>query len=102
MIKVDLRKAYDTLEWSFIQQVLEGLGLSPQFVGWIMECVTMPSYSICINGGLCGFFKGARGLRQGDPISPYLFVVCMEYLSRALNYATASSEFNFYPKCSNL
>ena len=102
LIKVDLCKAYDSLNWSFINQVLLGIGFPPLFVDWIMECISSPYYSIIVNGGMCGFFKGAKGLRQGDPISPFIFVVCLEYLSRALNCATMNSEFNFHPKCAKL
>lgn len=65
-------------------------------------CVSTPSYSLKINYGIFGLFKGERGLRQGDPISPFLFVVCMEYLSRSLDYASLHNNFNFYPKCERL
>ncbi|XP_022876983.1 uncharacterized protein LOC111395221 [Olea europaea var. sylvestris] len=67
-----------------------------------MECVPSPSYSIALNGGLHGFFKGKKGLRQGDPLSPFLFVLCLEYFSRTLKGATNNSEFNFHPKCAPL
>ena len=102
LIKVDLRKAYDSISWAFLQQVIEGLGFPPLFIAWVLECVSTAAYSLVINGSMCGFFKGKRGLRQGDPMSPFLFVLCLEYLSRKLNLATAAPDFNFHPKCSKL
>jgi len=102
LIKVDLRKAYDTVSWSFLHQVLEGLGFPQLFVKWIMECVSTAAFSLVINGELRGFFKGNRGLRQGDPLSPFLFVICLEYLSRSLNVATEGTDFNYHPKCCKL
>ncbi|CAH9090422.1 unnamed protein product, partial [Cuscuta europaea] len=101
MIKVDLRKAYDTISWDFLYSVLLIIGFPLQFVKWIMECVSTASFSISINGTLHGFFRGKRGLRQGDPMSPLLFVLCLEYLSRLLNLRT-TSDFNFNPKCGSL
>ncbi|XP_022852082.1 uncharacterized protein LOC111373749 [Olea europaea var. sylvestris] len=67
-----------------------------------MVCISTPSFSLAINGSIHGFFKGKRGLRQGDPLSPLLFVICLEYLSRALKVATNNLDFNYHPKCGPL
>ncbi|CAH9076372.1 unnamed protein product [Cuscuta epithymum] len=102
MIMVDLRKAYDTISWDFLEKVLGGLGFPPRFVAWIMECVSTASFSVSLNGSLYGFFKGKRGIRQGDPMSPLLFVLCLEYFSRLLTLRAKGNNFNFHPQCSSL
>ncbi|KAL2942587.1 hypothetical protein RDABS01_030937 [Bienertia sinuspersici] len=84
MFKVDIRKAYDSIRWDFLNHFLRKLNFPMQFVDWIMKCVSTPAFSLNINGDCCGYLKGKRGLRQGDSISPLLFVICMDYLSRLL------------------
>lgn len=72
MIKIDLYKAYDLIEWKCLESALQKIGFPFKFIDWIMECVTTPTYTVMINGQFDGFFAGARGLRQGYPLSPYL------------------------------
>jgi hypothetical protein len=67
-----------------------------------MKCLETTSYFVCINGNLFGFFQGKCGVRQGDPLSSYLFIIYMEYFSRLLKSNTQHSSFHFHPKCQAL
>ncbi|KAL0288899.1 UNVERIFIED_CONTAM: Retrovirus-related Pol polyprotein from type-2 retrotransposable element R2DM [Sesamum radiatum] len=101
-LKVDLRKAYDTVEWDFLFATLRMFGFPAVFIGWIKECVTSAHYSVVVNGGVHGFFAGARGLRQGDPMSPYLFVLVMEVLHMILQqFIEQDGEFRYHWRCQN-
>ncbi|KAK9028323.1 hypothetical protein V6N11_068130 [Hibiscus sabdariffa] len=83
-LKVDLEKAYDRIGWSFIEETLHELGIPVQFISWVMYCVSSVSMQIIWNGDLSKGFRPTCGIRQGDPLSPYLFVLCMERLSHAI------------------
>ena len=80
VIKIDLEKAFDRLEWSFIKMVLEHFGFPEMMINLIMSCVTSTTTAILFNGSKLDSFQPSRGIRQGDPISPYLFLLCMEFL----------------------
>ena len=83
-VKLDLEKAYDRLEWSFIHRVLQAFHFPHKLSRIIMGCVTSSSTSILVNGGALESFEPTRGIRQGDPLSPYLFILCMEYLGHLI------------------
>ncbi|XP_075087762.1 secreted RxLR effector protein 78-like [Nicotiana tabacum] len=82
MIKVDLQKAYDSVEWVYLEQVLEGLAFPDKFIKWVMACVRIVNYTILLNGEFVEPFNAAKGMRQGDPIFPFLFAIALEYLRR--------------------
>uniref|UniRef100_A0A2N9IBY2 Reverse transcriptase domain-containing protein n=1 Tax=Fagus sylvatica TaxID=28930 RepID=A0A2N9IBY2_FAGSY len=93
-VKIDLEKAYDRLEWSFIREVLLFFRFPIHLVDLILDCVSSSSISILLNGGRLPSFKPSRGIRQGDPLSPYLFILCMEYLSLRIFESTQDKSWH--------
>lgn len=102
MLKVELRKAFDSVKWEFIIATLRALHFPALFITWIEQCITTPQFSVSVNGQTSGYFKSSRGLRQGDPISPYLFVLAMEVFSRLMKSSFAAGFINFHPRTEDL
>lgn len=78
---MDLHKAFDSCHWQFIVDVLILRGYPFPFVRWVHSCLFSVRFSVKVNGELGGYFSSNRGIRQGDPISPFLFVLVMDVLS---------------------
>ncbi|GAA0149453.1 hypothetical protein LIER_08617 [Lithospermum erythrorhizon] len=93
-IKLDMMKAYDRIEWSFLKAMMLQLNFSHKCINLIMDYVTSVSYSVLVNGNQTGFIKPGRGLKQGDPLSSYLFIICTEGLISLLNNACVAGELN--------
>ena len=84
---MDIEKAFDHVNWGFLSNLLERCGFSNKWRRWISFCLSMVRFSILINGTPHGFFGSSRGLRQGDPLSPLLFVLVMEATGKMLDKA---------------
>ncbi|KAK4384368.1 hypothetical protein Sango_3068900 [Sesamum angolense] len=101
-LKVDLRKAYDTVEWDFLSAVLHLFGFPDIFIGWIEECVTTPM-SRFASMEPSRVLQGFQGVATGDPLSPFLFVLIMEVLQLMLQQLIDQNEgFSFHWRCKEI
>lgn len=91
--KLDLSKAYDRVDWGFLKGALKRLGFHSTWIRWIMECVTTVQYSVRFNGVSLESFKPSRALRQGDPLSLYLFLFVADGLSTILQQEIRMGRF---------
>lgn len=88
-LKLDISKAYDRVDWGYLKKRMQAMGFCSKWVSWMMMCVSTISYEVCFNGTNIGPINPSRGIRQGDPLSPYLFLFCVEGLSLALSKAVS-------------
>lgn len=90
ILKVDFFKAFDTVDWNFLFALLRARGFTEKWTGWIQTILLSSKASFLINGTQCGYVRYHRGLRQGDPLSPLLFVMVMDVLSTMFNNALST------------
>ena len=100
-LNLDMSKAYDRVEWVFLVKVMEHLGFPNQLVSLISSCMSTISYSILLNGQPMGNIKPTRGLRQGDPLSPYLFLLCAMGLQGLIKKAETNDDIRGVSICRN-
>ena len=100
-LKLDMNKAYDRVEWDFLERAIVHLGFPGSFVATIMSCIKTVSYSVLLNGVPGRAIKPSRGLRQGDSLSPYLFLLCAMGLQGLLHKAEFDGTIRGVSICRN-
>ena len=100
-LKLDMSKTYDRVEWSFLKDVMLQMGFSEKWVALVMECITTMTHSLLINGEPQETITPTRGIRQGDPLSPYLFLLCSEGLHRLIQSTTSRGDIKGVSICRN-
>ncbi|KAJ4969222.1 hypothetical protein NE237_015923 [Protea cynaroides] len=99
VLKIDLNKAYDSLDRGYLIHVMKLMGFPPMLIRWVSACISTAMFSVLINGSPWGYFKGGWGIRQGDPMSPYLFTISMQPLSVMFEEAVLKKELTLALRC---
>ena len=86
-LKLDISKAYDQVEWYFLEEIMRKMGFNEKWINLVMVCVKTITYSILVNGEPCGMIHPTREIGQSDPFSPFLFILCTEGLNGMIKKA---------------
>lgn len=95
--KIDFEKAYDSIDWCYLEDIMRAMNFNNKWISWIMACISTAHIFVLVNGSPSGDFKMGRGLRQGDPLSPLLFIIAAESISTLLYNSISSGMFT--PAC---
>ncbi|CAN1133422.1 LINE-1 reverse transcriptase homolog [Linum perenne] len=102
VLKVDITKAFDSLHWDSLLLIMAAMNIPSQFIDWVRTCLQTTMFSVLINGSPFGYFSAKSGVRQGDPLSPSLFVIVMECLHCLLRRAGDAGILSYHPCCKKL
>lgn len=100
-LKLDMSKAYDRVEWSFLEATMVKMDFNEKWVALVISCINSAFYSILVNGVPKGDIRPTKGIRQGDPLSPYLFLICSEALNCQFQQAARSGAIKGFFICKN-
>ena len=98
-IKLDMSKAYDRVDWGFLEEIMRKMDFNERWISLMMVCVKSVTYSVLVNGEPCGMIHPTKGIRQGDPLSPFLFLLCTEGLNGLIKHAERSGDIHGFSLC---
>ncbi|MCI23418.1 RNA-directed DNA polymerase (Reverse transcriptase), partial [Trifolium medium] len=98
-LKIDISKAYDRVSWGFLKGMLERMGFGEKWIQWMMMCISSVNYHVLMNFDRVGPIFPGRGLRQGDPLSPYLFILMAEGLTSLIHQAIGRGDIHGVKIC---
>jgi hypothetical protein len=99
-VNIDMEKAFDKMEWNLLLAILHQLGCHPIWINWIQLCISTSSFTVLLNGSPFGLFSPSQGLKQGDPLPPFLFIIGSEVISHLLH--SSLRDFKIARSCSTL